>query len=166
MGCFVSVIDWSKLHWFNSSKMCFWALHVESWSAVLTEELLFFLLDFTAVIDLISRPSEGFFLQPSGVACHVLFPLAWTGFIICARTHSGAPHIENLKSTPCGQFYFNSPEPRLPSRFRPHEGFGCRFHSKGWLDLVITAVSGVVLAHVPSPEIIYSFANWTANRQP
>lgn len=33
---------------------------------------------------------------------------------LLVQAHSRPPHIENLKSTPCGQFYFN-PEERCPS---------------------------------------------------
>ena len=75
------------------------------------------------------------------------------------QTHSRAPHIENLKSTPCGQFYFNPGRPASPSCLRPDQGFGCHCYSKCRADLVITVVSGVALASMLKPKIIYIPAN-------
>lgn len=81
------------------------------------------------------------------------------------QTHSVAPHIENLKSTPCGQIYFNPRSPASPPCLRPDQGFGCHCYSKGRPDLVITVVSGVALARMLKPEITHSAANRTANRR-
>lgn len=83
---------------------------------------------------------------------------------LLVQAHSTAPHIENLKSTPCGQFYFNSGGPAFLLVFNQIKVLGCHCYSKGRLDLVITVVSGVVLAWLQEPKIIYSAASWTANR--
>lgn len=70
------------------------------------------------------------------------------------QTHSGASHRVNLKSTPCGQFYFNSRSPASPPGLWPDQGFGCRCYSKGRPERVITVVSGVALPHMLEPTIM------------
>ncbi len=47
------------------------------------------------------------------------------------QAHSRAPHIENLKSTPCGQFYFNPRSPASLSCLRPDQGFWLPLLFKG-----------------------------------
>lgn len=84
---------------------------------------------------------------------------------LLVQAHPRPPHIENLKSTPCGQFYFNPRSSAPPRCLRPDQGFSCHCYSKDRLNLVITVVSGVVLARMLRPKIIYSPANWTANRR-